>query len=436
MKISGDGLISFDKGDAQAVRVTLSDIAMGVVIARSAEYFDFFVYAIASVLAFPKAFFPMLGRVDAMLASFAVFSLAFIARPLGTGMFIVVQRRYNRRVKLTMALMLLGTSTTGIALLPGYASLGPLSILMLSVFRIGQGMALGGSWDGLPSLLALNAPAHRRGWYAMVGQLGAPFGFVMAAGMFACLSLTVSEADFADWGWRYPFCAAFGINVVALFARLTLVSTSAYARMLVEQELQPAPFVNTVRAQWRNVVLGAFAVLASYALFHLVTVFPLSWIILYTDRPVGQILLIQIAGAMLAVAGIVLSGWIADRFGRRTMLGLMAVLIGVFSGYLPLLLHGGQSGQDTLVLAGFALLGFSYGQAAGVVTSNMPLKYRYTGAALTYDLVWLVGAGFAPLVALAICAHFGAPYVSLYLLSGSACSLAALYLNRKKPAIP
>lgn len=71
----------------------------------------------------------------------------------------------------------------------------------------------------------------------------------------------------------------------------------------------------------------------------------------------------------------------------------------------------------------------------GVVTSNMPLKYRYTGADLTYDLVWLVGAGFAPLVALAICAYFSAGYVSLHLLSGSACSLAALYINRIKPAI-
>ncbi|HEX7649104.1 MAG TPA: MFS transporter, partial [Noviherbaspirillum sp.] len=124
------------------------------------------------------------------------------------------------------------------------------------------------------------------------------------------------------------------------------------------------------------------------------------------------------------------SGVIADRFGRRTTLGALACFIAVFSGFVPLPMDGGDTGQTIFILAGFALLGLSYGQAAGAVTANFQARFRYTGAALTSDLAWLVGAGFAPLVALGLSAHFGLAYVSLYLLSGAAGSLAALSLNR------
>jgi MFS family permease len=128
--------------------------------------------------------------------------------------------------------------------------------------------------------------------------------------------------------------------------------------------------------------------------------------------------------------GIIASGRIADRVGRRTTLGTVAVLIAVFSGFAPTLLGGGRLGQDVFILLGFALLGLSYGQASGAVTSNFEARYRYTGAALTSDLAWLVGAAFAPLVALGLSAHFGLAYVSVYLLSGAACTLAALSVNR------
>jgi MFS family permease len=170
--------------------------------------------------------------------------------------------------------------------------------------------------------------------------------------------------------------------------------------------------------------------LASYALFHLVTVFPLSWITLYSMRSVSDFLIIQVIGAGLMALGVVASGLIADRLGRRTTLGACAVLIAVLSAFVPTLMNGGEFGQNVFILLGFILLGLSYGQAAGAVTANFPAKYRYTGAALTSDLSWLVGAGFAPLVALGLSAHFGLAYVSFYLLSGAACSLAALSLNR------
>lgn len=406
------------------------EIAVGVVIGRASEYFDFFVYAIASVLVFPAVFFPFESRLDGMLFSFLIFSFAFLARPLGTVTFMAIQQRFGREAKLAAALLLLGISTAGMAFLPTYADMGMAAIALLAMLRFGQGIALGGSWDGLPSLLALNAPPHKRGWYAMLGQLGAPTGFIIAAGLFAFLLSNLGTEDFLAWGWRYPFYVAFAINVVALFARLRLVSTNEYARLLEERELQPTDVGELVKSQGRNVVIGALAALASYALFHLVTVFPLSWITLYSERSVSEFLAIQIAGAFVAAGCIVASGWIADRIGRRRTLGTLAILIGVFSGFVPLLMQGGDLGQTVFIVLGFALLGLSYGQAAGAVTANFESRFRYSGAALTSDLAWLVGAAFAPLVALGLSANFGLAYVSLYLLSGAAGSLAALSLNR------
>ncbi len=416
-------------GDARHGAIQPGEIAIGVVIGRASEYFDFFVYAIASVLVFPALFFPFEPRLEGTLYSFVIFSFAFLARPFGTVAFMAIQQHFGREVKLTLALFVLGISTAGIAFLPTFQHLGFAAIVLLSLLRVGQGIALGGSWDGLPSLLALNAPEKKRGWYAMLGQLGAPVGFMIAGSLFAYLIANLSTEDFLDWGWRYPFYVAFAINVVALFARLRLVSTNEYARLLDERELEPTNALEMIRSQGANLVIGALAALASYALFHLVSVFPLSWISLYSQRSISDFLVVQVIGAALMALCVVISGLVADRFGRRNTLAVSAILIAVLSGFVPTLMDGGEAGQNIFILLGFALLGLSYGQAAGAVTANFSSKYRYTGAALTSDLAWLVGAGFAPLVALGLSAHFGLAYVSLYLISGAACTLGALSLN-------
>ncbi|AVO50459.1 MFS transporter [Melaminivora suipulveris] len=407
-----------------------AEIAVGVIIGRSSEYFDFFVFGIACVLVFPQLLFPFLSPLAGTLAAFAIFALAFIARPFGTALFMAVQRRWGRGTKLTLALFLLGSSTVSMALLPAYDSVGMVAIAALIVLRVGQGVALGGSWDGLPSLLAMAAPKERRGWYAMVGQLGAPAGFVLAASLFAYLYGQLTHEEFLAWGWRYPFCVAFAINVVALFARLRLVVGQSYAELLEDKELEPMGAAQLMRDEGGNVFLGAFAALASFALFHLVTIFPLSWISLYSERSMTEVLGVQIAGAVLAALAIMLSGRLADRIGRRKLLGGMAVLIGLFSLAAPWLLGGGVAGSNAFLLIGFVLLGLSYGQSAGTVTSNFSAHYRYTGAALSSDLAWLFGAAFAPLVALGLSSRFGLGAVSVYLLSGAVCTLAALRINR------
>ena len=193
-----------DHGVKAPSHIAPGEIAVGVVVGRASEYFDFFVYGIASALIFPAVFFPFVDRLQGTLYAFAIFALAFIARPFGTLLFTWIQSRWGLGTKLTVALFLLGTATAGIAFVPSFGTLGAAAIVLLACFRTLQGVALGGSWDGLPSLLALNAPKERRGWYAMLGQLGAPIGFIVAASVFAFLYASLSEEDLLAWGWRYP----------------------------------------------------------------------------------------------------------------------------------------------------------------------------------------------------------------------------------------
>ncbi|MCX8279991.1 MFS transporter [Phyllobacterium sp. 0TCS1.6C] len=411
--------------------VSPGSIAIGVVIGRASEFFDFFVYGLASVLVFPRLFFPFEpDRLTATLYSFMVFSLAFLARPVGSLVFMTVDRWYGRGTKLTIALFLLGGSTASISFLPSYDSIGVWAIYLLALFRLGQGFALGGAWDGLASLLALNAPQQRRGWYAMIPQLGAPIGFALASGLFAFFVGNLSDQDFLSWGWRYPFFVAFAINVVALFARLRLVTTKEFGNLLEREELKAAPVLQVLRIHGRDIILGAFVPLASFAMFHIVTIFPLSWVTLFSQQSTGEFLTVQIAGAALGVVGIVSSGLLADRIGRRNQLAIGGAIIAIFSFVGPYLLEAGTAGQDAFVIIGFGILGLSFGQASGAVSSRFGRGYRYTGAAFTSDLSWLVGAGFAPLVALFLSSRFGIAFSGYYLLSGALCTLAAISLSK------
>jgi MFS family permease len=411
--------------------ISPGDIAIGVIIGRTSEFFDFFVYALAAVLVFPRMLFPYVDALTGTLYSFALFSLAFVGRPFGTLIFTALDEKHGRGVKLTIALFLLGGSTMAIALLPSYEQVGAVSIWLLAFFRFSQGVALGGSWDGLPSLLSLNAPKQYRGWYAMIPQIGAPLGLFVASGLFAYFLALLSPDDFYQWGWRYPFFVALAINTVALFARLRLVATPEFQRLFESRDLQPSPPFEALFSEWRIIALGAFAPLASFALFHLVTVFPLSWVQLMTKEDPVRFLLIEAVGALICIISIMASGFIADKVGRRAVLGVSAALIGAYSGFAPQLLAAGQIGEIVFMFTGFILLGLAFGQSSGVVNSNFSDYHRYTGAAIVSNSSWFIGAGFAPLVALFLASRLGLWSVGLYLLSGVICTLAALAINRE-----
>lgn len=417
--------------------VSPDNIAIGVIIGRMAEFFDFFVYGIASILVFPTLVFSFeTDPVRAQMYSFLVFAVAFLARPIGSFVFMGVDRVYGRGVKLTIALFLLGGSTVSMAFLPSYGQAGAISLWLLIAFRLLQGFAWGGAWDGLASLLALNAPEDRRGRYAMVPQLGATIGFALASVLFGYFYTILPEEDFLSWGWRYPFFVAFAINVVALFARLRLVATREFGELLKKNELYAQAMPELFKHHLRDVLIGAFVPLASFALFHLVTIFPLAWISLVRRDQIGEMLAMQVVGAAVGTITIVLSGYAADRWGRRQHLLWSAVLVALFSFSATLLIDIGRTGQYVFLLVGFALMGFSFGQASGSIANVFTTRFRYSGSAVTSDIAWLIGAGFAPAVALFLATRFGIAFIGVYLLSGAVCSFIALFIAGKVSPIP
>jgi MFS family permease len=400
---------------------------VGVIIGRSSEYFDFFVFGIACVLVFPSLLFPYLSKLDGTLAAFAIFSLAFVARPVGTALSMAVQRRWGRATKLTLALLLLGVCTVGMTFCP--------AMRRRHEGRLGAGDPAHRPGPGAGRYLGRSAFAAGHVGAAEQARLvfddrsaGAPLGFIIAAALFAYLYSSLTADEFMSYGWRYPSAWPLPSTWWRCLPACAWLWASPIA--LQERELEPISVTSLMANEGRNVMIGAFAALASFALFHLVTVFPLSWISMYSNQSVTEVLVVQIIGALLAGAAIMLSGWLADRVGRRNTLGTMACLIGIFSFLAPWLLGSGSTGNNVFILVGFVLLGLSYGQASGTVTSNFSSRYRYTGAALSTDMAWLIGAAFAPLVALGVSAKFGLVALGIYLLSGALCTLAALGINR------
>ena len=406
---------------------TLEEAVTTIIMARVTEYFGFFVYAIASALVFPRLFFPMYDEITGTFLSFAVFSLAFLARPFASVVMGPLKKSLSPAVKITLALMIFGSSTVAIGMLPSYATLGWIAPALLVFLRILQGIGLGAAHDGFTIQLQDAAPEGKKGLFDMVPQIGGPIGFVIAAAMFYVLTGFLTDEEFINWGWRFAFFAVMAVNVVSLFARLRLLNTDFGAGAL-SKAMVTTSTGELLRHQWRPILLSTFVPLASYALFHIVTVFPLGYLRLFSQTDIAHILLIQMVGGSLAILTVILSGVLADRFSKRAVMAVSSALMLVLCFTIETL----NTLPTVFILFGFIVLGLAFGQARAIVPKRLEEKYRYSGAGLAINLSWITGAAFAPLIALALTYVFGLWSVSLYLLSGIIITFCALFLLERQ----
>src|SRR5690606_30334128 len=216
-------------------------ILFASLIGTTIEFFDFYIYATAAVLVFPKLFFPASEPTAATLQSLATFALAFLARPLGSAVFGHYGDRIGRKATLVAALLTMGISTVVIGLLPTYAQVGVLAPALLALCRFGQGLGLGGEWGGAVLLATENAPPGKRAWYGMFPQLGAPLGFLCSTGVFLGLAHFLDEGQFMAWGWRVPFLASAALVLVGLWVRLRITETPAFRKTLEREERERLP---------------------------------------------------------------------------------------------------------------------------------------------------------------------------------------------------
>src|SRR5580765_5765355 len=388
-------------------------------IGTTIEFFDFYIYATAAVLVFPRLFFPATDPASAVLASLATFAIAFVARPIGSVLFGHFGDRVGRKTTLVAALLTMGVSTVAIGVLPTYQTIGLAAPLLLAICRFGQGLGLGGEWGGAVLLAIENAPPGRRAWYGMFPQLGAPVGFFFSGGIFLLLSNWLTDEQFFSFGWRLPFLASAALVVVGLYVRLTITETPVFLSALDRRERVKVPMVVVFRNYPVTLVMGVLVCLATFVLFYLMTVFALSWATTALKYSRETFLLIQLLGVVFFAVTIPISARLAER-GRRATLIWVSIGILIFGLVMAPMFVAGPWGASLMMILGLSLMGLTYGPLGTVLSELFPTAVRYTGSSLTFNLAGIFGASLAPYIATWLASNYGLQYVGYYL------SLAAL----------
>jgi metabolite-proton symporter len=400
-------------------------------IGTTIEFFDFYIYATAAVLVFPKLFFPAGDPVAATLASLATFALAFFARPLGAVLFGHFGDRRGRKATLVAALMTMGPSTVAIGLLPSYHTIGIMAPILLAIFRFGQGLGLGGEWGGAVLLATENAPKNRKAWYGMFPQLGAPIGFLLSSATFFILSKTMRDEQFLAYGWRIPFIASALLVWVGLYIRLRITETPDFIKVMNNQARVKVPVVAVFAKHTKVIFLGTAAVITTFLLFYIMTVFTLSWGTSALHYPRESFLTAQMISMLFFALGIPLSAVIADRKGRNNMLLVSSFGIFIFGLFLaPFFSTGSLIITVVFQSVGMLLMGLNYGPVGTALAEIFPAEVRYTGASLCFTLAGILGASLTPYLATTLATSYGLPYVGYYLSFGAAISILALLVAR------
>jgi metabolite-proton symporter len=425
-------------------------VVFASLIGTTIEFYDFYVYATAAVLVFPHLFFPSSNETTALLASFAVFGAAMIARPLGAVFFGHLGDRIGRKTTLVYALLTMGIATVLIGLLPTYHTIGWIAPLLLVILRLAQGFAIGGEWSGAALVATENAPAGKRALYGTFPQLGAPLGFIIANGLFLIVAALLPSDDpsrpsdaFLDWGWRIPFLFSAVMVIVGLWIRLQLVESTAFSKAVSTGKVVKLPMGEVVRLHWRELILGTFYMLATYVLFYLMTTFSLSYGRAPVDAAAGQLpglgysyndfVLMLIFGVVFFGIFTMISGLWADRLGRRKTLILVTLGIILFGLLWVPLLSLGFIGVMLWLVLGFSLMGMTFGPMGALLPELFPTNVRYTGSGISYNVSSILGAAVAPFVAVWLWRMGeGSPMlVGVYLAVMAGVTLLALVIGKE-----
>jgi metabolite-proton symporter len=409
---------------------TPGQVLFASLVGTAIEFFDFYIYATAAVLVFPRLFFPATDPGAATLASLATFGIAFLARPIGSALFGHFGDRIGRKTTLVAALLTMGLSTVAIGMLPTYESIGIAAPLLLSICRFGQGLGLGGEWGGAVLLAVENAPPGKRAWYGMFPQLGAPIGFVFSGGVFLALSRWLTDQQFFEFGWRIPFLASAVLVLVGLYVRLTITETPVFQRALTREERVKVPMFVVFREHPGTLVVGTMISLATFVLFYLMTVFALAWGTSALGYSRDTFLLIQLFGVLWFAATIPISAVLAERGRRRTLIWVSAG-IAAFGLVMAPLFEGGTAGAVLAMALGMSFTGLSYGPLGTVLSELFPTAVRYTGSSLTFNFAGIFGASLAPYAATFLARNYGLQYVGYYLSAAAAITLIGLFASRE-----
>ncbi|HMG87206.1 MAG TPA: MFS transporter [Terracidiphilus sp.] len=409
---------------------TPRQVLFASLVGTAVEFFDFYIYATAAVLVFPRLFFPATDPASSVLASLATFAIAFVARPIGSALFGHFGDRIGRKRTLVLALSTMGVSTFVIGTLPSYKSIGLAAPLLLALCRFGQGIGLGGEWGGAILLAVENAPPKKRALYGMFPQLGAPLGFLLSGGIFLLLSRWLTDAQFFAFGWRLPFLASAVLVLLGLYVRLSITETPVFQAAAKRAKPMAIPIAQVFRRHTRDLIAGILVCLATFVLFYLMTVFALSWGTTALHYPRAEFLVLQLIAVVFFALAIPPSAWLAER-GRRPVMFGVSILIAVFGLFLAPMFTAGPKGALLMMVLGLALMGVTYGPLGTVVSEMFPTPVRYTGASLAFSMAGILGASLAPYIATWLANKYGLSFVGYYLTASAILSIVGLLMIRE-----
>jgi metabolite-proton symporter len=411
----------------------LRRVAFASAIGTTIEWYDYFIYSTAAALIFPSQFFSTLSPASATLASFATLGVGFLARPVGGILWGHFGDRIGRKGMLVASLVLMGVATVGVGVLPTYAQIGVAAPILLVAMRLLQGLSAGGEWGGAALMAVEHAPTGQRGRYGAYSQIGVPAGLILAQLVFVVIGATLTDEQFASWGWRLPFLLSIVLVGVGLFIRLRIEESPVFRVLKTEQVRARLPMIDVLRERPRELLIASVSFIANTAIGYVFLAYLLSYgtSVLRVSRT--TMLLVVIVGSVSWLLSIIISARWSDRVGRKPVYLVGSVLLVVWP--VPFFLLVDTRSAALMVLAVIVLtigLGASYGPQSALFAEMFEPRYRYSGASFSYAVGAVLGGGFAPLVATALQSATGTSLsVSAYMVVTALISLAAVLAIRE-----
>jgi len=395
-------------------------------IGTAIEWYDFFLYSTVTGLVFARLYFPHADPLVGTLEAFGVYAVGFLARPIGAAIFGHYGDRLGRKAALIATLLLMGSATFLVALVPGYNHIGIWGAVILTVLRFVQGIGVGGEWGGSVLLAMEWAQSNRhRGYIASWPQFGVPAGLFLSN--LAVLAVSaLSGEQFLTWGWRVPFLFSIVLIALGLYIRLGIMETPVFARLVAERRIERTPVLEVLRRQPREIVLTALCRMAEQAPFYLFTAFVFAYgtDVLHLHR--DFLLQAVLAAAMLSFLSIPLFGHLSDRFGRKRVYMLGAALTGVYGfAYFALLDTRAPVLVTLAIVLSLVPHDMMYGPQAALIAESFTGRLRYSGASLGYQLSSLIAGGPAPLIATSLVSRYrSATPIAMFILG---CAIITLF---------
>jgi MFS family permease len=406
-------------------------VSFASMIGSAVESYDFFIYGTAAAGWFGQVFFHTTEPIVGILAAFATMAVGFFMRPLGGYLAGHYGDRLGRKTVLLWSLLAMGGATVLIGALPTYEQVGVIAPILLILLRMIQGIGFGAEWGGAVLMACEHAPAHRRGFFGAVPQIGIPMGLLMANGAFL-----VSTALFeGDWVWRAPFLVSVVMVGVGMYIRLGVSESPDFEKAKAENTLLKQPALQVIRKDWRKVLQIAGARLAETGGYYIATSFMLSYVLLADVAPKENVLWGTMIGSALGLVSHLLYGAWSDRIGRKPVFLLGTIFTIAFGIPMFMMINSGVVVMIVAAVAIALLLSHDpiFAVEASWFTEQFPPEVRSSGISLGYNCASLI-AGTLPFIATALFAQVGwiGPAL-LFSLLGVISTMCALKMRETAP---